>query len=126
MELFRNVSLVKCKLICNQVLDYKCSGIFWNRLEGSCWLTSYTGDNQNDMDCDTRRKDIVFFRRQRTPCKGLENASQMHSQSHNNTDNVNNNNNNSNNKNSNNINNNNNNKKTTTTKTIIIIAIIII
>ena len=69
VELYRNVSLARCKMICNQVISESCSGIFWNRLEGSCWLTSHTGDNQSDTDCDSRRKDIVFFRRRRTPCK---------------------------------------------------------
>ena len=68
VELYRNVSLATCKLICNNIVEENCSGIFWNRLEGSCWLTSHTANNQQDTDCENKRKDIVFFRRRRNPC----------------------------------------------------------
>ena len=68
VELFKNVSLETCKLACNQVVEKNCSGIFWNRLGGSCWLTSHTGDDQNDSNCESIRTEIIFFRRRRTPC----------------------------------------------------------
>ena len=69
LELYKNVSLLKCKLICHQLVSENCSGIFWNRLEGSCWLTSFTGDHTNSTDCESIRKDVVFFRRRRMPCQ---------------------------------------------------------
>ena len=72
IDLFSNISLSACKSICNNLLPEICSGIFWNRINGSCWLTSYTGDNQFDNDCDMIRHEVVFFRRIRIPCKLLK------------------------------------------------------
>ena len=69
VKLYNNVSMTTCQMICKQVIGDKCSGIFWNRVNGSCWLTSQTGDNQQDIDCEKMRKEIVFFRRVRSPCK---------------------------------------------------------
>ena len=69
VELFRNISLATCALMCNQMFEQSCSGIFWNRQNGSCWLTSHTGEFQNDSDCDSLRSAIVFVRRQRVSCK---------------------------------------------------------
>ena len=68
VELYRNVSLATCKRICQQVEEENCNGIFWNRLAGSCWLTSITGDYESDSDCNLIRSQIVFFRRLRQPC----------------------------------------------------------
>lgn len=65
-----NVSLKTCKFLCtNNLLDY-CSGIFWNRLTGECWRTSYTGDNvDNSANCTDPALTWMFFRRRRLSCK---------------------------------------------------------
>ena len=72
VKLYLNVSLTTCQIICNQVISDKCSGIFWNRVNGSCWLTSQTDGDVKETDCETLRKEVVFFRRIRSPSKSYK------------------------------------------------------
>lgn len=69
LELFQNISLHTCKQLCNGDFSPNCSGLFWNRLAGECWLTSYTGDYDNSTDCDREHTSLMFFRRHRVSCK---------------------------------------------------------
>lgn len=69
-QLFSVVSLSTCRLLCTVDFDDTCSGFFWYRTLGQCWLTSYTGDYDNDTACtNTPAHSTMFFRRHRFPCK---------------------------------------------------------
>ncbi len=66
-----NVSLEMCKFQCQNNMQ-ECSGIFWNRMAGECWLTSYTGDGVDDSaSCADPMLPWMFFRRRRVSCEQL-------------------------------------------------------
>jgi hypothetical protein len=71
LEVMRNVSLNVCRQMCSVSFSVNCSGLFWLRQEGKCWLTSYTGDYDDDVTCANNASILpsIFFRRRRIPCE---------------------------------------------------------
>jgi hypothetical protein len=64
-----NTSLANCKYLCNSYMGTQCNALFWLRPNGTCLLTSYTGNNVTST-CQSS-DDWMYLRRLRQPCQCL-------------------------------------------------------